>query len=62
MGKPEGKRPLGRPSRGMENNVKMYLQGIGLGVDRIHLAQDSDNASSLQHSIPVSITPQTPTF
>jgi hypothetical protein len=30
-GKREGKRPLGRPRRGLENNIKMDLQEVGLG-------------------------------
>jgi hypothetical protein len=29
VGKPEGKRPLGRPRRGREDNIKMDLQGVG---------------------------------
>jgi hypothetical protein len=29
VGKPEGKRPLGRPRRRWEDNIKMYLQEIG---------------------------------
>ena len=32
VGKPEGKRPLGRPRRRWENNIKMDLQEVGLGV------------------------------
>jgi len=31
MGKPEGKRPLGRPRRGWEDNIKMDLQEVGCG-------------------------------
>jgi hypothetical protein len=43
MGKPEGKRPLGRPICMWVGNVKMDLRGIGLyGIDGIYLAQDSD--------------------
>ena len=36
VGKPEGKRPLGRPRRRWENNTKMDLQevGWGCGLDR----------------------------
>jgi hypothetical protein len=42
VGKPEGKRPLGRPRRRWINNIKMDLLEIGLGgVDWIGLAQDS---------------------
>ena len=41
VGKPEGKRPLGRPRRGWEDNIKMDLQEVGCGgVDWIKLAQD----------------------
>ena len=32
VGKPEGKRPLGRPRRRWEDNIKMDLQEVGLGV------------------------------
>jgi hypothetical protein len=41
VGKPEGKRPLGRPRCRWINNIKIYLLGIGLNVvDWIGLAQD----------------------
>jgi hypothetical protein len=41
MGKPEGKRPLGRPRRRWEDGIKMDLREIGRGsVDWIQLAQD----------------------
>jgi hypothetical protein len=43
VGKPEGKRPLGRPRRRWEDMVRMDLKEIGLeGVDWIRLAQDRD--------------------
>jgi hypothetical protein len=32
VGKPEGKRPLGRPSRRLEDGVRIDLREIGLGV------------------------------
>ena len=39
MGKPEGKRPLGRPRRRLEDNIKMDLQEVRCGgVDWIELA------------------------
>jgi hypothetical protein len=39
VGKPEGKRPLGRPRRRWENNFKMDLQEVGSGgTDWIELA------------------------
>jgi hypothetical protein len=43
LGKPEGKRPLGRPRRRCEDNVKMDLQKVGCrGMDWIELADDKD--------------------
>jgi hypothetical protein len=43
VGKPEGKRPLGRPRRRWVDNIRMDLQEVGCGyVDRIGLAQDRD--------------------
>jgi hypothetical protein len=43
VGKPEGRRPLGRPRLRWEDNIKMDLREIGFGdVDCIHLAQDRD--------------------
>jgi hypothetical protein len=41
--KPEGKRPLGRPRRRWEDNIKMDLQEMGCGVvEWIELAQNGD--------------------
>jgi hypothetical protein len=41
VGKPEGKRPLGRPRRRWVDNIKMDLREIGWdGMDWINLAQD----------------------
>jgi hypothetical protein len=43
VGKPEGKRPLGRPRRRWEDNIKMDLQEVGGGHgDWMELAQDRD--------------------
>jgi hypothetical protein len=43
VGKPDGKRPLGRPRRRWVDDIKMDLRGIGWdGVDWIELAQDRD--------------------
>jgi hypothetical protein len=40
VGKPEGKRPLGRPRRRWEDNIKMDFRQIGIdGANRIRLAQ-----------------------
>ena len=41
--RPEGRRPLGRPRRIWEDNIKVYLQEMGYGcMDWIKLAQDRD--------------------
>jgi hypothetical protein len=43
VGKPEGKRPLGRPRRRWEDNIKADLQEVGCGgMNWIELAQDKD--------------------
>jgi hypothetical protein len=46
--KPEKKRPLGRPTRRWEDNIKMNLQEVGGGrVDWMELAQDRDRWRAL---------------
>jgi hypothetical protein len=41
VGRPEGKRPLGRPRRRWKDNIKMYLREIRVnGANWIRLAQD----------------------
>jgi hypothetical protein len=43
VGRPEGRRPVGRPRRRWEDNIKIDLREIGFGdVDWIYLAQDRD--------------------
>ena len=43
VGKPDGKRPLGRPRRRWEDNIRMDLQEVGLGYENwIGLAQDRE--------------------
>ena len=48
VGKPEGKRPLGRPRRRWKDNIKMDLQKVGGGRgDWMELAQDRDRWRAL---------------
>ena len=48
VGKPEGKRPLGRPRRKWEYNIKMDLQEVGwCRGDWMELAQDRDGCRAL---------------
>ena len=43
MGKPQSKRPLGRPRRSWEDNIKMNLRAVGCDpIDWIALAEDRD--------------------
>jgi hypothetical protein len=52
VGRPEGRRPLGRPRRRWEDNIKMDLGEIGFGdVDWIHWAQDSDRWRALVNAV-----------
>jgi len=48
VGRPEGKRPLGRPRRRWDDNIKSDLQEVGCGgMDWIELAQDRDKWRTL---------------
>jgi hypothetical protein len=52
VGKPEGKRPLGRPRRRWKDNIKMDLQEVGCGsMDWIELAQDRDRWRELVKAV-----------
>ena len=52
VGKPEGKRPLGRPRRRWEDNIRMGLQEVGLGYeDWIGLTQDRDRWRALVSAV-----------
>ena len=52
MGKLEGKRPLERPRRRWEDNIKMGLQEVGCGgTDWIELAQDRDRSRAIVNEV-----------
>ena len=52
VGKPEGKRPLGRPRLRWEDNIKMDLQEVGsVGMDWIQLAEDRDRWKTLVNAV-----------
>ena len=52
VGKPEGKRPLERPRRRWEDNIKMYFQEVGRGCrDWMELDQDRDRWRALVSTV-----------
>jgi hypothetical protein len=51
MGKPEGKRPQGRPKRRWEDNIRMDLQEVGWGMDWIRLVQDTDSWRAIVNAV-----------
>jgi len=52
VGKPEGKRPLGRPRLRWEDNIKMDFQEVGCGdMDWIEVAQDRDRWRALLDAV-----------
>ena len=52
VGKPEGKRPLGRPRRRWEDNITMDLQEVERGCgDRMELTQDRDRWRALVSTV-----------
>ena len=52
VAKPEGKRPLGRPRRRWEDNIKMDLQEVGRGCgDRMELAQNRERWRALVSTV-----------
>jgi hypothetical protein len=42
VGKPEGKKPVGRPRRRWKDNIKMTIQEVGWGMDWVDLALNRD--------------------
>jgi hypothetical protein len=55
--RPEGRRPLRRPRRRWEDNIKMDLQALGWGMDWTELAQDRDRWRAL---VKVVMNPRVP--
>ena len=52
VGKPEGKRPLGRPRRRWEDNIKMDLQEVECGaIDWIEVGQERDRWRALVNAV-----------
>jgi hypothetical protein len=52
VGRPEGRRPLGRPRCRWEDNIKMDLQEVGWrGMDWIDMAQDRDRWRALVNAV-----------
>jgi hypothetical protein len=52
VGKPEGRRPLGRPRRRWEDNIKWICERLdGGGMDWINLAQDRDRWRALVNAV-----------
>ena len=51
MGKPDGKRPLGRSRRRWEYNIKMDPQEVGGGGDWMEMAQDRDRWRALVNTV-----------
>jgi hypothetical protein len=51
VGRPEGRRPFGRPRWRWDDNIKIDLKEVGWGMDWIELAQDRDRWRALVNAI-----------
>jgi hypothetical protein len=52
VGEPEGKRPLGRPRHGWEENINADLQEVGCGgIDLIELVKDRDRWQAFVNAV-----------
>jgi hypothetical protein len=58
LGRPEGRRPLGKPRRRWEEYIKMDLQDVLCGMDWIELAQDGDRWRTLVNAVMILRVPQ----
>jgi hypothetical protein len=51
VGRPEGRRPLGRPRRRWEDNIRLDLQDVGWDMGWIKLAYDRDRWRALVNAV-----------
>jgi hypothetical protein len=51
VGNLEGRRPLGRPRRSWEDNIKMDLRKYGWGIEWIDVAQDRDRWRAVVNAV-----------
>jgi hypothetical protein len=51
VGRSEGRRPLVRPRRSWEDNIKTDLQDVGWGMDWIEVAQDRDRWRAVVNAV-----------
>jgi hypothetical protein len=51
VGRPEGRRPLGRPRHRWEDNIKRDFQAVGWGMDWIELTQDKDRWRAVMNAV-----------
>jgi hypothetical protein len=51
VGKPEGRKKLGRPRRRWEDNIKTDLREVGWGTDWMDLAQDRDRWEAVVNAV-----------
>jgi hypothetical protein len=58
VGKPEGRKPLGRSRHRWEDNIKLDLREVGWGdIDWINLAQDRDRWRALVNAVMNTVVP-----
>jgi hypothetical protein len=51
VGKPEGRRPLGKPRHRWEDNIKMDFQEVGWGTDLLDLVKDRDSWRAVVNAV-----------